>query len=267
MAALVTGHRWPGKRWELQGSIPCGVCFLQLAYKEAFLSHQLIRSCNPTPSFMLVNGLGLAFIVRQNGVESGNIKQFHPSLNTLSIFSSSPNPHIRKVNIMVLDSGSKRAVHVQGKAATHSFYQVGYEQAAAATKYKFARYKSQEPIIPSPDIFDFESSTNNRTTVSADSAGFRLPLAAECAAHLELLEVFYVLRQRILRSPEIDAAMGIIPIRQTKTGVNGDTKTLKDQASGNGGRTNGPNSSSLPSSDSSSGERHSPRKAISIFPP
>ena len=55
-----------------------------------------------------------------------------------------------------------------------------------------------------------------------------LPNAAECATHLELLQVFWVKRQEILTSEKFDRCMNIVPKRVTKVGKKGDTKTLKD---------------------------------------
>lgn len=105
-----------------------------------------------------------------------------------------------------------------------------------------------EPQIPSPDLFLFsdkvtEKTRNNdgiadkpterpnniRDATTAQKETFdRLPTVAECATHLELLEVFYATRQNILASKDIDNAMLITPKRETKTGKKGDTKTLKD---------------------------------------
>ncbi|KAK3370941.1 hypothetical protein B0T24DRAFT_627414 [Lasiosphaeria ovina] len=134
---------------------------------------------------------------------------------------------------MVLDSiDNKKALHTLGKTAMTRFYQNGHELAAKLHKFELAKTLEEQPVIPAPEIFNFESSSDSSSTFSGStllSGSFRLPLISECAAHLELLEVFFVLRQCILRSPEIDAAMGIEPIRETKTGRNGDTKTLKDK--------------------------------------
>ncbi|EAQ93738.1 hypothetical protein CHGG_01973 [Chaetomium globosum CBS 148.51] len=107
-----------------------------------------------------------------------------------------------------------QALHTRGKSTISSF------TGGKKLPYVLAEAKSEQPVIPSPDLFsDFP---DHKAT------GFRLPTISECAAHLELLETFYVLRQRILRSQKIDGAMGIVPERETKTGVNYDKKTLKD---------------------------------------
>jgi hypothetical protein len=79
-------------------------------------------------------------------------------------------------------------------------------------------------VIPSPSIFDFSSPPAD---ADADDA-HPLPSAAECAAHLELLEVLYVLRQRILMDAGIDDGFAIKPEREVKHGSGSETKTLKD---------------------------------------
>ncbi|KAK3387875.1 hypothetical protein B0H63DRAFT_471067 [Podospora didyma] len=140
---------------------------------------------------------------------------------------------------MVLDCAkNKHALHHVGKAATSQLYQGIDGPASKLKEYRLAETPDEEPTIPNPDIFKFEesssstlsssSSTLRDSSSSSQSNAFRFPLSSECAAHLELLEVFFVLRQRILRSVDIDHAMGIAPVRETKTGHNGDTKTFKD---------------------------------------
>jgi hypothetical protein len=108
----------------------------------------------------------------------------------------------------------KQALHNQGKSYVTSF------TSGKKLPYKLAESISEQPVIPSSNLFsDFPDS---------ESKGVRLPTVSECAAHLELLETFYVLRQRILRSAKMDSAMGVVPERETKTGTNNDTKVLKD---------------------------------------
>ncbi len=91
--------------------------------------------------------------------------------------------------------------------------------------FALAASPSEEPVIPSPEIFDL---AQDKKAASRPAGSFRLPHPSECAIHLELLEAFLALRQRILRSEALDAIMGTQPIRETKTGHNGDTKTFKD---------------------------------------
>ncbi|KND89965.1 Glycine-rich domain-containing protein 2 [Tolypocladium ophioglossoides CBS 100239] len=118
---------------------------------------------------------------------------------------------------MVLDSPRTctAALHQHGKTTIRTLSQ-------ASTAYRTARTREEEPVIPSPAVFAFD-----RDAGRADDAR-RLPPVAACAAHLQLLEVFYVLRQRILVSEDIDAAMGIAPQREVKVGRHGDRKVLRD---------------------------------------
>ncbi|KAG5662841.1 hypothetical protein KAF25_005259 [Fusarium avenaceum] len=62
------------------------------------------------------------------------------------------------------------------------------------TYYSSASTIDENPVIPSPDIF------NQLNDSHEDS----LPTPAQCAVHLELLEVFHALRIRILDSKELD---------------------------------------------------------------
>ncbi|KAK2747975.1 hypothetical protein FQN57_001566 [Myotisia sp. PD_48] len=86
----------------------------------------------------------------------------------------------------------------------------------------------EEPKIPAPAIFEDEALQETGICPVAERV-IQLPTAAECAVHLELLETFYVLRQRVLKSDSIDKTFGIYPIHQLRTGVQGDTKKLKDE--------------------------------------
>jgi hypothetical protein len=62
----------------------------------------------------------------------------------------------------------------------------------------------ENPKIPDPNIFEFasENSGNDNTA---------LPTVAECAAHLELLQAFCHVRDKVLSSSALDAALGIKP--------------------------------------------------------
>ncbi|KAH6952682.1 hypothetical protein DER45DRAFT_355630 [Fusarium avenaceum] len=64
----------------------------------------------------------------------------------------------------------------------------------ATTYYSSASTIDENPVIPSPDIF------NQLNDSHEDS----LPTPAQCAVHLELLEVFHALRIKILDSKELD---------------------------------------------------------------
>ncbi|POR36275.1 Glycine-rich domain-containing protein 2 [Tolypocladium paradoxum] len=111
----------------------------------------------------------------------------------------------------------KAALHQHGKATIHTLSH------AVSTSYRTARTREEELAIPSPGVFDFDQHTWHPR-----GDAHRLPTVAACAAHLQLLEVLYVLRQKILVSEDIDRAMGIAPNREEKVGHHGDRKTLKD---------------------------------------
>ncbi|KAM0553390.1 hypothetical protein ACHAPJ_007404 [Fusarium lateritium] len=91
-------------------------------------------------------------------------------------------------------------------------------------------YKSEDwPIIPNPGIFNFENVKNIKPSMKPKTPDLALPTVSECAAHLEFLETLYILRQKILVSKELDEVFQTQPKREEKTGVQGDTKTLKDE--------------------------------------
>ncbi|CAM1503553.1 Fc.00g011440.m01.CDS01 [Cosmosporella sp. VM-42] len=99
----------------------------------------------------------------------------------------------------------------------------GSQTDSQGNPFRVAITPDQRPIIPAAEIFDM-----NDSQVAGNIPGIAMPQVSECAIHLELLETFYVLRQKILVSEAIDTAMGIKPNRVTKTGKKGDKKTLKD---------------------------------------
>ncbi|KAH7134605.1 hypothetical protein B0J13DRAFT_85443 [Dactylonectria estremocensis] len=64
-----------------------------------------------------------------------------------------------------------------------------------------ARTTSENPTIPSPDVF---TDLNN-----AEADDF--PTAAQCAVHLELLEAFHALKVRVVGSSDLDRTFGLAP--------------------------------------------------------
>jgi hypothetical protein len=65
--------------------------------------------------------------------------------------------------------------------------------------------KAEEPIIPAPKIFQLLSQT-------AQLGGATLlPSIADCAVHLELLQVLYTLRRKVLQSTDLDKTFDIKP--------------------------------------------------------
>ena len=77
------------------------------------------------------------------------------------------------------------------------------EREKLATLYLPAETPAEQPVIPKPEIFD--ELDNPAANLSA------LPTTAECAVHLQLLEKFVVLKQKILTSNRLDRAFAIIP--------------------------------------------------------
>ena len=77
------------------------------------------------------------------------------------------------------------------------------ESEKLATLYPPARTPSDQPVIPKPEIFD---ALDNPT---ADPTA--LPTTAECAVHLQLLEKFVALKQKVLTSNRLDRAFAIVP--------------------------------------------------------
>ncbi|KAB8228654.1 uncharacterized protein BDW43DRAFT_212308 [Aspergillus alliaceus] len=69
--------------------------------------------------------------------------------------------------------------------------------------YEKPLHRPDEPQIPKPQLFQPLASPNNNRN--------DLPTISECAAHLELLEVFHTLRERVLQSTELDNSFGIKP--------------------------------------------------------
>ncbi len=68
--------------------------------------------------------------------------------------------------------------------------------------YKRVEKASLNPVIPDPGLFESLKSSTNKPSAA-------LPTVAECAVHLELLEVFYRLRSRIVNSTALDRTFGV----------------------------------------------------------
>ena len=126
---------------------------------------------------------------------------------------------------------------LESQAHTSTLHARGHDavKAFSFTYFPDAKPGEERIQIPSSTLFDFSERSATaipKQVTNADSTATnefnQLPNVAECAAHLELLQVFYVIRQKILVSTKIDDAMDIHPKRVTKTGKKGDTKTLKD---------------------------------------
>lgn len=77
-------------------------------------------------------------------------------------------------------------------------------------KFHAARPAEEQPLIPPHSLF---ASLNN-DKVEVDTG---LPQTAECAIHLELLETFLILKQKVDTSNVLDRALGIRPDPKKKT--------------------------------------------------
>lgn len=105
------------------------------------------------------------------------------------------------------------------------FQQKTLQHSSSISNFEKATIPAENPTIPAPTLFVFgpppEGSQRSSTS---------LPTIAECAAHLELLEVFRNLRLEIVASTELDKALGIEPVprtvyRKTYTSVGRYTRT------------------------------------------
>ena len=77
------------------------------------------------------------------------------------------------------------------------------EREKLANAYPPAKTPGEQAVIPKPEIFD----ALHRQTAEVAAR----PTSAECAVHLQLLEKFVALKQKVLTSNALDRALGIIP--------------------------------------------------------
>lgn len=91
-----------------------------------------------------------------------------------------------------------------------------------ASQDTFRTTTTEDPSIPAENAL---TSLNNPSKISP-SAEF--PSVGQCAVHLELLEVFYVLQQTVLKSEAIDTFFGIEPEHSEVKRKDGETRKLKD---------------------------------------
>ncbi|KAL5356139.1 hypothetical protein BJX96DRAFT_142363 [Aspergillus floccosus] len=75
--------------------------------------------------------------------------------------------------------------------------------------YQGTEYLSDEPLVPSPELF---------CTLPESAGPDDAPTIGECAVHLEILEVFQTLRNKVIQSGDLDVAFGVHP--QTKSVYN-----------------------------------------------
>lgn len=95
-------------------------------------------------------------------------------------------------------------MHRQSKGITNSLSSLENRIAKLIPLYKLSESDLDEPKIPHPDIFKTLSS---KTLIEEDA----FPTAAECAAHLVLLQCFNVLKAEVVRSTVLDKALDIKP--------------------------------------------------------
>lgn len=79
--------------------------------------------------------------------------------------------------------------------------QQGFKGNTAISVSRNALSVSQNPEIPAQTLFDFSASTQKTSAT--------LPPVADCATHLELLQVFHDLQTRVLASTEFDKVLEI----------------------------------------------------------
>ncbi|KAH0558382.1 hypothetical protein GP486_004960 [Trichoglossum hirsutum] len=77
-------------------------------------------------------------------------------------------------------------------------------------KFGIAASKDEEPVIPRISIFAGLRDESKEPRENQDE-GVQLPSVAECAVHLQLLESFHVLREKVLKSNALDRTFSIWP--------------------------------------------------------
>jgi len=76
------------------------------------------------------------------------------------------------------------------------------DPSCSTSSFISAKTPEEQPICPPNSLF---ASLNN------NDVNTRLPRTAECAVHLELLEAFLILKQKVSTSNALDRALGIRP--------------------------------------------------------
>ena len=116
----------------------------------------------------------------------------------------------------LIDS-SRRILHSKSRAALASI-------TSTSSTYRKAETPEEEPQIPHSHLFESLGSDFKKSPHDLE-----IPTPAECATHLELLEVFYVLRQRIIKSESLDKVFDTEAQHQEVTLRDGTTKKLRDK--------------------------------------
>ena len=106
-------------------------------------------------------------------------------------------------------SYDQQAIHECTKDAMNAVRGVRWRNLSANNwqppSFQRAPSKAEEPIIPAPKIFQSLSETAQLNDLTL------LPSIADCAVHLELLQVLYTLRRKVLQSTALDETFDIKP--------------------------------------------------------
>lgn len=121
---------------------------------------------------------------------------------------------------MALDIlADQRALHQSSKKITNAIKSSSKTGPYSLSKTAIDRKaypNGSPPTIPSQEIFNslYEQEDDNADDANSIETKIHLPSTAQCAVHLEFLTVLWTLRQRILRSEELDAVFDIKPIHK-----------------------------------------------------
>ena len=110
---------------------------------------------------------------------------------------------------------SIHSVHAASRKVTHAIQNVTPIKAIVA----LSKHKDSVPKVPDPKIFADLSQLPGKTEP---------PSIAQCAVHLKFLECLFVLRQKVLKSEELDKVFDIEPNYKIVKRKGVDTK-LKDE--------------------------------------
>lgn len=97
-----------------------------------------------------------------------------------------------------LDSTHLQCLHKASKENIQKL-QVDY-----ATRYETTYVSEDQPSIPDPSLFE-----SRHLNLAKDNETGGFPTVSQCATHLELLEVFHMLRGQIVHSKDLDVAFGV----------------------------------------------------------
>ena len=94
--------------------------------------------------------------------------------------------------------------HIRGKATLELQY-----SSAVKKRYTLASTKNGEPVIPNPSLFAMTSSPGEAYAPNSGTcSSWDPPSVAQCAVHLEFLNVLHVLKHNVLADRNIARTMG-----------------------------------------------------------